>query len=105
MQDEGIAVPENADLTMLREEEEIALIKQISLLPEEIVQAAADRDPSRMNKYAVAMCAQFHRFYNACRIKEAEPAVRDARLVLCAAARQTIYNVLTIIGVDAPEHM
>lgn len=105
MQEEGVAMPENADLTVLQETEEIALIKQISLLPEEIVQAAADRDPSRMNKYAVAMCAQFHRFYNACRIKEAEPAVRDARMILCAAARQTIFNVLTIIGVDAPEHM
>ena len=105
MQEEGFEIPESADLTALSEPEEIELIKQISLLPQEIVQAAADRDPSRMNKYAVAMCAQFHRFYNACRIKEAEPAVRDARMILCAAARQTIYNVLTIIGVDAPEHM
>ena len=105
MQEEGFEIPESADLTALSEPEEIELIKQISLLPQEIVQAAADRDPSRMNKYAVAMCAQFHRFYNACRIKEAEPAVRDARMLLCAAARQTIYNVLTIIGVDAPEHM
>ena len=105
MQEEGFELPESADLTVLSEPEEIELIKQISLLPQEIVQAAADRDPSRMNKYAVAMCAQFHRFYNACRIKEAEPAVRDARMILCAAARQTIYNVLTIIGVDAPEHM
>ena len=105
MQEEGFEIPESADLTVLSEPEEIELIKQISLLPQEIVQAAADRDPSRMNKYAVAMCAQFHRFYNACRIKEAEPAVRDARMILCAAARQTIYNVLTIIGVDAPEHM
>lgn len=105
MQEEGFEMPESADLTVLSEPEEIELIKQISLLPQEIVQAAADRDPSRMNKYAVAMCAQFHRFYNACRIKEAEPAVRDARMILCAAARQTIYNVLTVIGVDAPEHM
>ena len=105
MQEEGVTVPDTADLSVLKEAEELALVKQISLLPQEIVQAAADRDPSRMNKYAVAMCAQFHRFYNACRIKDAEPAVRDARLVLCRAARQTIRNVLTIIGVDAPEHM
>ena len=105
MEEEGIRVPESADLTVLGEAEELALVKQISLLPEEISMAAAERDPSRLNKYAVALCAQFHRFYNACRIKEAEDAVRDARLVLCCAARQTIYNVLTIIGVEAPEHM
>ena len=105
MEEEGIRVPESADLTVLGEAEELALVKQISLLPEEISMAAAERDPSRLNKYAVALCAQFHRFYNACRIKEAEDAVHDARLVLCCAARQTIYNVLTIIGVEAPEHM
>lgn len=105
MEEEGICVPEMADLTVLSEAEELALVKQISLLPEEISLAAAERDPSRLNKYAVALCAQFHRFYNACRIKEAEETVRDARLVLCRAARQTIYNVLTMIGVEAPEHM
>ncbi|MDO4173876.1 MAG: arginine--tRNA ligase [Eubacteriales bacterium] len=105
MADEGIAVPDTADLTVLHETEELALVKQISLLPEEIISAAAERDPSRLNKYAVALCAQFHRFYNACRIKEAQPDVRDARLILCRAARQTIYNVLTMIGVEAPEHM
>lgn len=105
MEEEGVTIPESTDLTVLSEPEELELVKEISLLPQEIVQAANDRDPSRMNKYAVSMCAQFHRFYNACRIKEAEPAVRDARLVLCRAARQTIFNVLTIIGVDAPEHM
>ena len=105
MEEEGISMPENADLTVLHEAEEIALVKQISLLPEEIVGAAAERDPSRLNKYAVALCAQFHRFYNACRIKEAEENVRDARIVLCRAARQTIFNALTIIGVEAPEHM
>ncbi|MDD6611379.1 MAG: arginine--tRNA ligase [Clostridiales bacterium] len=105
IESEGIHVPEMADLTVLNEAEELALVKQISLLPEEITAAAAERDPSRLNKYAVALCAQFHRFYNACRIKEAEETVRDARLVLCRAARQTIYNVLSIIGVEAPEHM
>lgn len=105
MEEDGIRVPDSADLTVLSEPEELALVKQISLLPEEITLAAAERDPSRLNKYTVALCAQFHRFYNACRIKEAEDTIRDARLVLCRAARQTILNALTIIGVDAPEHM
>ena len=103
----GIALPKAADvdLTCLTLPEERALIKQIALLPSEIVEAAAKRDPSQMNKYGVALAAQFHKFYNACRIKDAEQPERDARLALCAAARQTVANVLGIIGVDAPEHM
>lgn len=103
--EEGIAIPTSADLTVLSESEEHALIKAVSQLPEEIAQAAVSRDPSRLNKYAVALSAQFHRFYNACRIKDAEPAVRDARIVLSCAVRQTIENVLKILGVEAPEHM
>lgn len=105
--EEGIALPDAAatDLTVLTHDEEKALIKAIALLPEEILEAAASRDPSKLNKYGVSLAAQFHRFYNACRIKDAEPALRDARLVLCNAAAQTVRNVLHIIGVDAPEKM
>lgn len=105
--DEGIAVPEfgKVDLSVLSEAEEINLIKAISQFPEEIQMAANGRDPSRLNKYAVSLSSQFHRFYNSCRIKDAEAPIRDARLLLCKAARQTIFNVLSIIGVEAPERM
>ena len=103
----GVAVPaaRDTDLTVLTHEDEKALIKAIALLPEEIREAAVSRDPSKLNKYAVQLAAQFHRFYNACRIMEAEPALRDARLCLCQATVQTVRNVLGIIGVDAPEKM
>ena len=106
-QESGIALPdaEKTDLSVLSGSDERQLIKQIALLPEEIVQSAVSRDPSRLNKYAVALAQQFHHFYNACRIKDAEPAVRDARLILCLAAKQTIGNVLKLIGVEAPESM
>lgn len=106
-QESGIALPdaEKTDLSVLSGSDERQLIKQIALLPEEIVQSAVSRDPSRLNKYAVALAQQFHHFYNACRIKDAEPAVRDARLTLCLAAKQTIENVLKLIGVEAPESM
>ncbi len=103
----GIALPDAAktDLTVLTHEDEKALIKAIALLPEQILLAARDRDPSQLNKYGVSLASQFHRFYNACRINDAEPALRDARLALCMATVQTVKNVLHIIGVDAPEHM
>lgn len=103
----GNALPnvEDVDLTVLTENDEKALIRIIAQLPEEIISAANDRDPSQMNKYGVSLAAQFHRFYNSCRVNDAEPAIRDARLILCKAAAQTIKNVLGMIGVDAPEHM
>lgn len=106
-QQAGIALLDAAkvDLTVLAHEEEKALIRAVALLPEEIQTAARMRDPSRLNKYGVVLAAQFHKFYNACRINDAEPALRDARLALCMATVQTVRNVLAMIGVDAPEHM
>ncbi len=104
---EGVAVPDAAavDLSVLCEPSESALIKAVALLPNEILMAARDRDPSRLNKYAVSLASLFHHFYNACRIKDAAPALRDARLILCEATRQAVRNALTIIGVEAPERM
>ncbi len=93
------------DLGVLTDETEVALIKELSLLPEEIKLAARDYDPSRINKYLTELAARFHRFYNACRIKGAEPAVLEARLKLAATTRLVIKNGLAILGVTAPEKM
>lgn len=103
----GHAVPETGkiDAALLETEQERALIKQIAVLPEEIRLAARDYDPSRINRYAIELAARFHRFYNACRIKDAEPDVLAARLKLADTTRQVLENAMSIIGVDAPEKM
>ncbi len=103
----GHAVPETAkiDVTALETEQEKALMKQIAALPEEIETAARDYDPSRINRYAIELAARFHRFYNACRIKDAEEPILSARLKLADTTRQVLENALTIIGVTAPEKM
>ena len=105
--EEGHSVPKSADadLSLLKEEQEKDLIRQISAFPEEIMLAARDYDPSRINRYAVELAARFHRFYNTCRCRDAEDSIRDARLVLCDAARCVIANALAILGVSAPEKM
>ena len=104
---EGYTVPKMSeiDASLLSSEQEIDLIKQISVLPEEIRLAARDYDPSRMNRYVIELAARFHRFYNSCRIKGEEEGVMKARLKLADTARQIIAICLSIIGVDAPEKM
>ena len=104
---EGHDVPPagEVDAALLTAPQELELLKQLAAFPEEIQLAARDYDPSRINRYAIELAARFHRFYNACRIREAEPAVRDARLALCAACRSVIAAALAVIGVSAPEKM
>jgi len=93
------------DASVLREETELDLLKQLSLLPEELALAARDFDPSRINRYLGNVAARFHRFYNACRIKGEEEALLDARLKLADSTRAVIAAGLGIIGVTAPEKM
>ncbi len=93
------------DLTLLTDDTETALIKQLSAYPEEIKLAARDLDPSRVNKYLVELSAKFHRFYNACRIKGARADIADARLKLADAVRSVLENALGVLGVSAPERM
>lgn len=93
------------DFSLLTDESELDLIKQLSLLPEELRLAARDYDPSRVNKYAADLAARFHRFYNACRIKGEEPGILSARLKLADCTRQVVANCLDIIGIDAPDKM
>lgn len=81
------------------------LIKQLAMFTEEIRLAARDYDPSRINRYVTELAARFHRFYNSCRIKDAEPSLRNSRLALCDCTRRVIANALSIVGVTAPDKM
>lgn len=104
---EGSAVPKagEIDISKLSSDYERELIKQISLLPEEIRLAARDYDPSRINRYVIELAARFHRFYNSNRIKGEEPELLLARLKLADTTRRAIANSLDILGVTAPEKM
>lgn len=107
MAEEGHAVPQNEAINanLLCTEHERELIKQLAMFTEEIKLAARDYDPSRINRYVTELAARFHRFYTSCRIKEAEPELRDARLILCDCTEKVIANALDIVGVTAPEKM
>ena len=107
LKEEGAVVPAAAeiDAKLLSTPEELALIKALSQLPEEIHLAARDYDPSRINRYLAALAGDFHRFYNACRIKGEEPAVVSARLKLADCVRSVLANGLNLLGVSAPEKM
>ena len=104
---EKYTVPEasEVDVSLLSTEQERELIKQLSMLPEEIRLAARAYDPSRINRFAIELAARFHRFYNACRIKGEEESVLKARLKLADSVRAVLKIALLIIGVSAPDKM
>ena len=103
----GQAVPKmaNVDAGLLNTEVEHELIKCLAQLPEEIRLAARDYDPSRINRYLVTLAGDFHRFYNANRIKDEARNILEARLKLADTVRAVIANSLNLLGVSAPEKM
>ncbi len=102
---DGLTPPEHADAAKLSTSQERELIKALAAFPGEIHAAAAELDPSRINRYATELASRFHKFYNACRIRGEEAPVAGARLALSAAVKQVLENALGILGVSAPESM
>ncbi len=103
---EGIAIPESADFTLLTDPREIELIRHIASLPHEIELAAKTYDPAKLTKYAIDLATLFHRFYDACSVKNAgSDELMNARILLSIAVRQTLRNVLTILKIEQPEKM
>ncbi|HBR01116.1 MAG TPA: arginine--tRNA ligase [Ruminiclostridium sp.] len=105
--EEGIAPRpvEEVNLTLLKEKEEEELIRKLSEYPEEIILSAKSLEPSRLTRYVMDVAANFHSFYNACRVKGEEEELMYARLVLVDCTRIVIKNILELIRIEAPEKM
>lgn len=105
--DEGVSVKPFEDICpeLLKRPEETELLKKLSELPEEIKAAAISREPARITRYVIDLASAFHSFYNACRVKEDDEKLMDARLKLVDSVRIVIRGVLKMLKIEAPEKM
>jgi arginyl-tRNA synthetase len=85
---------------------EVALIDLISRFPATVQAAALEYKPLHMANYAYELASAFHSFYHSVPVlqTESEP-LRNARLRLVAATRQTLANALRLLDIQAPEVM
>ena len=107
LEESGVKVPQYSqiDASLLKKDEEIALLETLARLPEEISASAQSFDPSNLTHYLIDVASHFHSFYNACRVRDEEEKLMCARLKLIESTRIVIKNVLDILGVSAPEKM
>ena len=92
-------------LKCLIEPEALTLAMTLGRFPEVVATAAERLEPHDVANYLRQAASDFHTFYNAHHILEAQPAVMKARLALVAATQQVIANGLNLLGVSAPESM
>lgn len=107
LSEDGIAPTDctDNDYALLTAPEEIELINKLSAYTEEIISAAKDYDPSRITRYVYDVATLFHKFYNACRVKNDNVSLMQARLALCLAVKTVIANILDMFKINAPESM
>jgi arginyl-tRNA synthetase len=72
----------------------------------EIVQRAAEAlEPQRITGYAEELSRAAHGWYHKCRVLGEPPDVERARLALARATQIVLANVLSLLGLTAPERM
>lgn len=85
---------------------EVQLVELISRFPATVQQAANEYRPLILASYAYDLADAFHSFYHAVPVLQAETEqTRASRLLLVAAARQTLANALRLLDIAAPDVM
>ncbi len=98
----------DVDLALLKEPEEMKLLKQIASFPSSVEASALDLAPHRAIFFLMELAADWHSYYNKHKVIDPENVdqpVTDARLCLIAALQQVFQNGLEMLGLTAPEKM
>lgn len=94
-----------ANLGLLGEEAEYAVVKTLERLPATILAAAEAFEPSLIAGYLLELCAQANRFYNGCRVLGDDEALTRARVALTYCITVALRKGLSLLGMKAPERM
>lgn len=93
------------DFTLLKEKEEIELVKALSKVKEIIKNAANEYEPSIVTRYIIDIASMFSTYYNAHHIIVEDKELMKARLTLVYAVNIIIKECLALLGISSPEKM
>jgi len=105
LRNSGRQISGREDLSALREQEELALIKKLLQFSQVLDACLSTLDPYMLTVYLGEVSETFHRFYDRHRVLGQEDSLTGARLSLIEAAREVISSGLDLLGVSAPEQM
>jgi len=94
-----------ADVTALKEKEELSIIKKLLQYPIVFEGAVLSFEPHRITYYLQELAGMFHSYYNKHRVISDDNSLVYARLCLCRAVQTVLEEGLKILGVSAPERM
>lgn len=93
-------VPDDCNLSLLREPEEFELIYKISKFPEILEETVKNHRPDILVGYTNELAMLFNKFYQKCPVLSAEnEELTKARLVLVATFRRVIATAMRLLGI------
>ena len=95
----------DGDVSLLKTEPELILIRKMLLLPEIIETIVQTMEPHHLTYYAQDLATAFHSFYKQCRVVSDDESLTKARLKLVKAAKTVLGRTLHLMGMTAPEKM
>ncbi|MBI2428787.1 MAG: arginine--tRNA ligase [Ignavibacteriales bacterium] len=96
---------EATNFALMKEKEEIDLLKKLLEFPEVVQSCALTFEPHRLTTYLREVAETFHRFYHEHRVINDDKNLMQARLTVCLMAKIVIANGCKILGVSCPEKM
>lgn len=93
------------DYSGISDEESSEVVKLIASYPEAVKAAAEKYEPCFVARHLVSLAQSYNRFYLANRIANAEPKIRNARVLLTTAVKNVLESGLALLGIAAPEKM
>ena len=101
-----VSAKDEAALALLGHPSELALIRKMLELEEQIELAVIKLTPHNLSHYAIDLARIFSAFYRDCRVVDpANAELTRARMLVSRAARTVLAKVLRLMGVSAPESM
>jgi arginyl-tRNA synthetase len=100
-----LALLTGADLGLLTEPTEFALMNKLADYPEMLSRAANDLAPHDVAFYLRDLASQYHSYYAAVRFLDGAAEPMRARMALLQATAQVLNNALAVLGVSAPRKM
>jgi len=100
-----VSLKKDADLTLLKEKEEIGLIKKLLQFSYILNICYKTVDPYMLTVYLQELSEVFHKFYDLHRVLGEDQNLTKARLALIEATRIVIACGLELLGVSRPEKM
>jgi len=97
--------PGDLDLEVLKEKEEMDLIKKLLQFSYIIDICIQTLDPYMITVYLQELSEAFHRFYDRHRVLNQDPQLSQARLVLVQATQSLLAAGLSLLGVSQPDKM